>query len=255
MTESDDRADESLEALGERARARWEDDTTAALEASRANDDAFEDDDAFDDDAFDDDAIANAVLARLAPNVQELHPANDAVPRPGRRLGWVVVAVSLAAAIALWFGIRERGTSTTAPKIVRYEGTFAGGDHRTRAVEDPKEVSTEPRQLRAASSITWTLVPATSVDVSMTVWIEASAASHRRCVSIAPEFLTSHEGGALSIAGEAGAVLGLNPGSWSLRALVGPPSAFASMDDPCADDQRARHGIVSAGTQDVVIVP
>ena len=73
----------------------------------------------------------------------------------------------------------------------------------------------------------------TAVLTAVTVRIEAVSSEQTRCLEVPAEVLTKHERGGLEIDTEAKRVFSLEPGRWTVRAIVGWPSAF-DPDDPCA---------------------
>ena len=211
----DDEFGAELEA---RARERWAADTRALV------------DDEPPSDARSDDALLERALDELARDA-------PVVPLSSRRT-WIAAAAVLAAivvaAILMW---------PRDPALPAYEErVFEGGMAEVRS--DPSREAV----FLPSTRIRWSFAPHEEVSEPIALRILAKGPT-RRCIAVEHGQRISPTG-AVEIEGPIGEVLGLEPGLWTLTAIVGARASIDAAEDPCSPDGEA---LVAVATREISI--
>lgn len=212
--------DDGFEAqLDARARERWNAQTQAVI------------DDEPEGDPAEDDALLERVLEQIGERTV-------VVPmRP--RWQWIaataaVLAAVLVATVLVW---------PRASALPEYdERTFEGGVAEVRA-DGPRAPVFLP-----STRIRWSFAPREEVSEPIALRIRAEGPT-RRCIAVEHGQRVAATG-AVEIEGPLGEVLDLEPGEWTLTALIGARSSIEDAADPC--DANAR-GVVEVATRSITV--
>jgi hypothetical protein len=206
--------------LAARAQQRW-DAATSAILAGPADHGI----------TLDVDATVDGALARLDAASRS---GSEVAPLPQRRharLGVGIALAALAAAVMVW--------TMRPPAILlpHHAAEFEGGIRSERGATDPRP--DEPAVFLPASRLRWSFAPATASTIPVALRIEVRG---DRAACLDPAGVRHASSGAVELAGPAGELLPLPPGSYELVALLGPADRIAALPDPCALEGGARPG-------------
>ncbi len=170
--------------------------------------------------------------------------------RPGT-LTRVVAAAGLvlvaAAVLLLW-----RAQAPQVPGLPGYTDDFSGGIQQVRSSAEP--AAGEVPILEPEAELRWVLRPQTEVEGGVDVRILAEGPA-RRCLSVTQGKRIARRG-SIELAGPVGPMLGLEPGEWTLTAIVGRVEALSALDDACdwrAEGRSPPEGVREAGVHRVVV--
>ncbi|MCH9688973.1 MAG: hypothetical protein K0V04_46500 [Deltaproteobacteria bacterium] len=255
--------DERLEALGERARQQWSEQTAAVRPESVEGWTPLRESERED--------IIGAALAALeqhnatpsddaprwVPDATDPGPgpADVAEPTPAANDGpgrwrWaaVGVVVAVAAVMVLWLGSMPRVSALPGYA----EAEFEAGTAAVRG--DAPQVAIA--RLPPSATIRWVLRPATAVEGGVGVRILAQGpATH--CMTL-PSGVRIADSGAVELYGEVETMLPLSPGVWTLTAIVGRAQVLDGLDNACAwhaEGSPPPPGLAVAATRTVELVP
>lgn len=219
MSPTPDPLDASLAA---RAQQRWDAATAAMLAGPQPHAGAH-------GVALDVDATIDGALARLDAASRSGSEVAPLAPHRRARLGVGIAVAALAAAVMVWT------LRPPAALLPHHAAEFEGGIRSQRGATDPRP--DEPAVFLPASRLRWSFAPATANTIPVALRIEVRG-DHTACLD--PAGVRRAPSGAIELAGPAGELLPLPPGSYELVALLGPADRLAALPDPCALEGGAR---------------
>jgi hypothetical protein len=176
--------------------------------------------------------LDEAVKERIAARVEMVRRGRVVV---WRRAALIAAPLAAAALVALALRLPRSAWSDPLAMVPEYSLDVAGGDQGTRSAAPARNPSA-PIELHAGSSLEIVLRPATAVQHPVVVRAFLVQGASARPWDVPME---RSPDGAVRIAGEAGTLLRVPPGSWDLVFTVSPEGAAPPDPDAVA---RAAHG-------------
>jgi hypothetical protein len=156
-------------------------------------------------------------------------PIDLAAERKSRRSAWIGVAVAVAAALLLWFGL-SRGPSGPQPSgLPAYGITQLEGGPKTMRSDD-EGVPTR-LELSAEDRIEVVITPASPVKTKVAAAVLAVPEGGGEPIYAPLTAEVVPETGVVRIAGPLRDFVQLSPGSWHLTVLIGAPNALPTTPD------------------------
>lgn len=150
-----------------------------------------------------------------------------------RRGPWVAAVVALLAAAALVLWLRPRGGAESIPGAGELPSfTLTVRNELVHEVRSGASGTEEVHQYLPQTVVRWVVSPERSVSTSVGIRILAEAEGDAPERHLIDPRATISDRGVIEIGGGFGEVLGLSPGRWSLRMIVGEalPSDVAELD-------------------------